>query len=166
MGHTTAATSTPLPDGYCTYEDIDNTIHELSDLTPVGKTLATWVADNIAFADKEIDGRLGGKYVVPFSPVPDLIAELSRLLTCSNCLRGNFVGTIPNDSRLIDYYRQTAEKLMKEILDGTVLLTDATAVTDGSSSIVVSSDDKGRDFTQTKYDTNGNVLSVGSLEGI
>jgi len=165
MGHTTAATSV-ADVGYCTYDDIDNTIHELTDLVPTGKTEATWVAENIAFADKEIDGRLGGKYVVPFDPVPDLIAEISRLLTCSNCLRGNFVGAIPNDSRLIDYYRQTAEKLMKEILDGTVLLTDATAVTDGSSSIVVSSDDKGRDFTQTKYDTSGNVLSVGSLEGI
>lgn len=152
--------------GYCDYDDIDNTIQGLVALTPTDKVAASWVADNIAFADKEIDGRLGGMYAVPFSPTPDLIAEISRLLTCSNCLRGNFVGAIPNDSRLVDYYRQTAEKLIKEILDGTVTLIGATSISNEADSVIVTSEQYGREFTQTKYDTGGNVVSIGSMEGV
>jgi phage gp36-like protein len=67
---------------YSTLSDLTNLVSEsvlvqLTDDEMTGAVDADMVAQAIADADAEIDGYCGKRYVVPFDPVPDLVAKMS-----------------------------------------------------------------------------------------
>lgn len=67
---------------YCTKADIEKlipatTVTEVTDDEGTGAEVAARVSEAIAQADAEIDSYCGGRYAVPFDPVPAIIAKCS-----------------------------------------------------------------------------------------
>lgn len=74
---------------YCTTADLEEQISalellELTDDSGSGAVDVSVVARAIADADAEIDSYCGGRYGVPFSPVPAMIRKLSVDLAIYN----------------------------------------------------------------------------------
>jgi phage gp36-like protein len=75
---------------------------------------------HIEKADALIDGKLGGVYQTPFSPVPRLIQDISTDLAIFFMAESLFSSNQPN----LDEYQQTrydrAMELLNSILDGDI----------------------------------------------
>jgi phage gp36-like protein len=153
---------------YTTFSDVDNEIPNLSDLIPTDKTAGTevgqtWVEWHIAEAEKEINGRLGGVYAVPFSTVPDLIASIALKLTAFRILRTNYAREEADCPELIKSYRDQVDEVITALLDGTITLTgDGVAAVTGIQS---NTEDFTPTFTQTRRGPDGEIIGdIGSLE--
>jgi len=148
---------------YTTYDDVDNEIQNLAECIPAGKTDEVWVTAQIENAQQEIDGRLGAFYTVPFSTVPDIIKAIALYFTCSRILGANFVGEIPADSKWVDTYYNRGNALLKAIESGDTAISGIAASIDMPLS---NSENRGRVFTQDMLDSEGTVVTAGTLEGI
>lgn len=152
---------------YTTYDEIKDRLPDIANMViPAGHTIQEWVADCISYVGDEIDGRLEGLYVTPFSPTPKLIATIARYFTISMILDPNFVGEIPAESRWSDTNRRNGEALLKRIESGDLVLHSATQV-EGSRDLPLStSRDRARDMTQGFKDSEGALIDQlsGSLD--
>jgi len=66
---------------YCTQTDIEGVLPLLSQILSGNTSIS--VANEISYADAEIDAALQGLCQVPFSVVPPIITNISRLLAAS-----------------------------------------------------------------------------------
>ncbi len=153
---------------YCTYTDIDNEIDDLLDHVPQSKKTTTddavaWVNSRIIACGYEIDGRLGMTYGTPFDPVPSIITTIALYLSCSRILSTGYVGEIPADSRYVDTYYKRADDLLKRIESGDIVIPQAEKMSD-SAGVLSNTSDIGMVFTQTTYDSDGDVLTTGSMD--
>ncbi|NMC74375.1 MAG: DUF1320 domain-containing protein [Geobacteraceae bacterium] len=106
---------------YCTFDDIrtqlpPDVLTALTDDSLAGTADWAVLADAIADADAEIDAWAGGRYAVPFSPVPDVIRKIAADIAIYNLFSRR--DTDPPDVRK-DRYRN-AVKLLESIAKGTV----------------------------------------------
>lgn len=152
--------------GYATYSNIDDEINGLADLVPDGKNATIWVEGYISQAEKEVNARLSVKYGAPFTgTIPDIINYLTIELACYRLLRQCYVKDDPSNNDWVDEYRKNAERIFNSLIDGEADLNTGDIAT--SNDLALSStSDEARVFTTTKYDSEGNVLSTGSLDGI
>lgn len=150
---------------YCTEEDIlaleltETELITLTDDDKSGCVDSTKVTAAIDKADRtDIDPACRGRYDVPFSPVPDEIKYISATIAAYYlCRRRQKVST-----SVIDRYQKALSKL-KKISEGNYSLEGATEATD-SSGIASTTEDVAHTFTRTKKDSNGNVISKGTME--
>jgi phage gp36-like protein len=149
---------------YITYSDMDNSVDSLDSLVPADKVAATWVGVKIAEAEREINGRLAARYTIPFATAPDLIVAIDMDLATYLCLRGNYTQEDGNVSGWVQEYYNRANGLLTKLENGTILLLDPGAVTD-TSSIQSSTTGIAREFTVGTKDSEGNTLTVGTLDG-
>lgn len=106
---------------YCTLDEIKKQLPEavtasLTDDSLTGSIDAAVVGEAIADADAEIDAWVGGRYQVPFSPVPDVICKVSADIAIYN-LFSRRDAELPEVRK--DRYRN-ALKLLESIAKGTV----------------------------------------------
>jgi|GEM_PF-5278985 len=152
---------------YIVYADVDNEISNLVDLVPGDKIALDWVNNKIASAELEINARLASKYVTPISPVLDIVKSISLNLTCYYILRQNFTQEDGNLSNWVEQYRKTANDMIKQIEDGTITLdTPQSSVGNAADAVQSSTIGVARVFTSGQFDTSGNRLSDGSLDGL
>jgi phage gp36-like protein len=115
---------------YCTQADIlaqlaETTLVQLTDDNDVGIVDTDVVARAIADADEEIDGYCGGRYTVPFSPVPGIVRKASVDIAVYN-LYSRRKGA-PEDR--VTRYNNTI-RLLKDVSRGVVTLgADAPSAT-------------------------------------
>lgn len=117
----------------------------LIDLTDRGETYtgvidADVVARAITDADALIDGYVAGRYVLPFSTVPDPIPALARAIAIYNLHVND-----PSQKIVRDY--EMALKTLREIASGSVKLTAEGIAAEGSKSTGARVTDRDRDFT-------------------
>ena len=108
---------------YCTLDDIKRQLPEavvmsLTDDSVTGSVDEGVVAEAIADADAEINAWMGGRYQVPFSPVPDVIRKISIDIAVYN-LESRRDGDPPEVRK--DRYRN-AVKLLESIARGIVTI--------------------------------------------
>jgi len=113
---------------YCTLTDItkqlpEAVIRSLTDDTLTGDIDETVTAEAIADADAEIDAWAGGRYLVPFNPVPDVIRKISTDISIYNLFSRR--DTDPPEVRK-DRYRASV-KLLENIAKGLVTIGAAEA---------------------------------------
>lgn len=92
----------------------------------------TEVGDIISQTDAEIDARLGVKYIVPITGAVSLLIlrTISTYITCARVSKIIEVKTGESDKdqpRRIEE-RATAIKMLNEIVEGKMLLSDATEI--------------------------------------
>jgi phage gp36-like protein len=113
--------------GYCTKPDIlksisDEVLIQLTDDNSVGTVDDAKVTGAIEKADSIIDGYCGKRYAVPFSPVPNLVRDMSVDLAIYN-LYGNRQGAP-------DYWEKRRDDtiaFLKDVSKGTATIGDASA---------------------------------------
>jgi len=149
---------------YVVYDDIDNEITALTDFVPAGKDATAWVNSKIASAELEINAKLSSRYATPVSPTPDVLKTCSLNLTCYYILRQNYTQEDGNTSDWVNEYRKTCDELLKSIMTGEIDLS-APSTSDNTDSIPSSTLDVARVLTNGTYDTSGNVLSSGTMDG-
>jgi len=108
---------------YCTLTDIkkqlpESVITSLTDDSLTGSVDEAVVTEAIVDADAEIDAWVGGRYQVPFSPVPDVIRKVSTDIAVYNLFSRR--DSEPPEVRK-DRYRN-AIKLLESIAKGTVTI--------------------------------------------
>lgn len=148
---------------YTDYADIDNEITNLGEYIPTGKEALSFVNNKIASAELEINAKLSSRYVTPITPVHDLLKSASLNLTCYYILRQSYTGEDGNTSDWVKY-RKTADELIQLVLDGVVDL-GGTSTTTSDDSILSSTSDTARVFTDGTNDASGNVLTTGTMDG-
>jgi phage gp36-like protein len=149
---------------YTDYADIDDEITNLGEYIPAGKEALSWVNNKIASAELEINAKLSSRYVTPITPVHDLLKSASLNLTCYYILRQSYTGEDGNTSDWVNEYRKTADELIQLVLDGDVDLGAPTETT-SDDQILSATTGLAKTFTDTTYDTSGNVVTTGSLDG-
>ncbi|MGE0493281.1 MAG: phage protein Gp36 family protein [Vulcanimicrobiota bacterium] len=81
------------------------------------------IASGIEYADQIIDAYLGGRYSVPFSPVPKLVKHISADLASAFVLDSCFSGGGEDDETpLSDTIRKRAMDLLKQLASGDLKL--------------------------------------------
>jgi phage gp36-like protein len=135
---------------YCTLDDIkkqlpESVITSLTDDAMTGSVDEAVVAEAIADADAEIDAWVGGRYTLPFNPVPDVIRKVSTDIAIYNLFSRR--DTDPPEVRK-DRYRNSI-KLLENIAKGVVSIgaAEATAPAKASSASFTAPD---RQFTREK----------------
>ena len=87
------------------------------------------ISDSITAADALIDAYCGAKYEVPFASAPQIVQEISAMLTIYNLYTRRSIREIPQVR--IDQYEQAIDTLTK-IGDGTISLGITPPPTDES----------------------------------
>lgn len=108
---------------YCTIDDV-----RLLRLpaAPTGGTPDAKLTEHIKAADAQIDSRLGIRYVVPFTTVPELVRQISLSLAAAFFLDPTFSGGGEQDeTSLSDHYRKWAEDLLDALAAGEAALPGA-----------------------------------------
>ena len=151
---------------YATYPDISNEISNLGELVPDGKVAKTWVESKISTAELEINGKLQSRYATPLTSASaiEILKPVSIFRTCYSILAQNYTQENGNASDWVQDYKKRADEILNMILDGTIDL-DATSSTISTDSIQSSTIDVARTFSNGTYDSSGNSLSVGTLDG-
>lgn len=151
---------------YTTQAKIEGSIANPAQYCPEDKSYVDWIADQIESAQDEIDGRLEGLYSVPFSdPVPGLVKTIARYFACSLVMNPGFVGEVPADSKVVDTFYSRGDALLRRIEKGEIKL-DASGSEIESGAPQSSTIDTARAISRTTYDSEGNVLDEGTLEGL
>jgi len=108
------------------------------------------VTETITSADAIINGYCAARYIVPFNPVPDIIAKCSLDMAIYN-LYSRRVETMPE---VRDKNNSAATKLLAAIANGTITLGSTAVVAppnNGNAPAMIRTND--RIFTSTKMDT-------------
>ena len=160
-GTGTADVPTTTGTMYATYAQVDARVANLSALIPTGKVALTWVEGFIEAASAQIDAKLLGVYALPLASESILIRNICIDLTRYMLMRENYG---QDDAEVTDYvegFRRNAEALLQQIHDGELQI-DATVEVAG----LAQNSEAGvaREFTLTKKDSEGNVISTGSME--
>jgi phage gp36-like protein len=114
--------------GYCTQDDLllalpEESLIQLTDDANVGIIDADRTAEAIDTAGAEIDGWCGGRYLVPFSPVPALIRKFAVDLAIYN-LYARRTEVVPE---LREKRYRDAMRLLEKISTGAIELGSAAA---------------------------------------
>jgi phage gp36-like protein len=136
---------------YCAQADLEEQISpaeliELTDDAGAGAVDATVVARAVADADAEIDSYCGGRYTLPFSPVPVMIRKLSVDVALYNLhTRRSFAKAPEERQKRYD----NAIRFLRDVSKGLISLgADEPARTDTSNSVEMTGND--RIFTRDK----------------
>jgi phage gp36-like protein len=138
---------------YCTQADIEKQLPEavitaLADDTLTGSADADVVAEAIAAAAAEIDAWAGGRYQVPFSPVPDVIRKVSVDIAIYNLFSRR--DSDPPEVRKDRY--KAAVKLLESIARGIVTIGAAEAEAPPAVSHAPLATGAGRIFSREKME--------------
>jgi len=136
---------------YSTQDDIleripEETVIQLTDDEDTGAIVATRVTAAIGRADGEIDFWCGRRYSVPFTTVPDIIAELSTDMAIY-FLYGRTLDEMPKTR--VDAYKN-AVRMLEKISEGKGVdlgVALATVTPSGTSASFTGND---RQFTRDK----------------
>lgn len=140
------------------YTSIEKIIAQISEATLIQLTddngqeivNTTHVDDAITNANAVIDGYCSGRYIVPFNPVPDIIAKCALDMAIYN-LYARRVESMPD---VRDKNNSAAAKLLTAISNGTITLGSTAVVAppgNGNTLAMVRTND--RIFTSIKMDT-------------
>ena len=134
---------------YCTQSEIldqmdEDVLIQLTDDDDAGVVDTDVVAQKIADADALIDGYCGGRYTVPFNPVPALISKFSVDIAIYN-LYGRRKGA-PEDRR--NRFKEAID-FLKGVAAGNNSLGEDDPAT-GETSFKLSSSNPDRIFTRDK----------------
>lgn len=126
---------------YCATSDVRSLRLPASDTSAVNEAK---LREHVKAADAEIDSRLGLRFVVPFSPVPEQIRQISLTLAAAYALKPTFSGGGENkEPTLADVYRKEALDQLELLASGALALPGATlagdTVTGAPSSVGVHS---------------------------
>ncbi|MCK4786212.1 MAG: DUF1320 domain-containing protein [Desulfobacteraceae bacterium] len=149
---------------YSTEEDITNLelteaeLIQLTDDAGTGEVDDVKVDAAILKADSEIDDYCRGRYSIPFNPVPDVVKFLSATIAAYWLYRRRD-DVSPS---MLDKYTKALAKL-KAISNGAYSIDGVSEKTE-SSGIASTTEDVVQTFSRTKRDSNGNIISSGSME--
>jgi phage gp36-like protein len=136
---------------YCIQADLEEQISpaelgELTDDAGSGSADTSAVARAIADADAEIDSYCGGRYTLPFSPVPVMIRKLSVDIALYNLHTRRSFAKAPEE-RQKRY--ENAVRFLRDVSKGLISLgADEPARADTSNSVEMTGND--RIFTRAK----------------
>ncbi|HAR97942.1 MAG TPA: DUF1320 domain-containing protein [Syntrophus sp. (in: bacteria)] len=130
---------------YCAQADLEEQISpaeliELTDDAGSGSVDTSAVARAIADADAEIDSYCGGRYTLPFSPVPVMIRKLSVDIALYNLhTRRSFAKAPEERQKRYD----NAIRFLRDVSKGLISLgADEPARTDTSNSVEMTGNDR------------------------
>jgi phage gp36-like protein len=112
------------------------------------------INDNIAEADREIDGKLSSVFATPFNPVPELIANLSRdIAAYLSDLAFREVRDYQSSLNPVVLRYQRAQDMLKALMNGSMDIPGVTISPDmsGSGQIVAAFSD-GTDLCAADFD--------------
>lgn len=116
---------------YCTTDEVRDLRLPAA---PSGDSWVLKLTEHIKAADAQIDSRLGIRFVVPFSPVPELIRQISLSLAAAFFLDPTFSGGgEQKETSLSDHYRKWAEDLLAALAEGTAALPGADPVSNAET---------------------------------
>jgi phage gp36-like protein len=147
---------------YCTQTDITNfemtpaELLTLSDDPKAGVIRTDQVTAAISKGDAEIDAYCQGRYAVPFSPVPPIVAGWSATLAAFNLYRNR-----PKPSTLLDRYNKVMSWL-QAISDGKRAIPGMT--TDSYSLPGSTTDGCVQEFQKQQTDSSGDIVQNGTME--
>jgi len=84
---------------------------------PEGSKEDTIISKQIQFVDGMVDAKLRGKYEVPFSTTPAIIAGIACDLVTFRVLRSLFGAQVEAYQQWLDQYKTPADELLQAICD-------------------------------------------------
>lgn len=103
---------------YCTESKVSSRAISIAEI-PINR-----IADGLEFASAYIDGILGSRYSVPFSPVPVQIREISADLAAYKCLHAEYMsGGQEKVLAGADELFRMAKEALQMLAEGKMVLT-------------------------------------------
>lgn len=127
----------------------DTDILRLTDDESKGSINTDRVSAAIAKADTIIDGYCRAQHTVPFSPVPNMIADLSGSLAAYFLWKRRRKGEI-DEERENTYTRNI--QMLKDINSGKIKLSDDTAFANAGDIFYSNKDSDSKVYTSTELD--------------
>lgn len=103
---------------YCKFSDVRN----LVPLIDVSVMDDTQLQVYMSRADNLINSKLRDTYIIPFNPVPPLIADISAEYSAYLALRTIYSQNSPNEHTMVQALKESAEMLLRELSEGELSL--------------------------------------------